>query len=66
MKQNPEQEKENQFACYCILKWGMGGFHDEYSCLAWKSTYDAQLENALAQNNNVRRIRLLRIKIVDY
>jgi transketolase len=26
-----EQEKENQFACYCILKWGMGGFHDEYS-----------------------------------
>jgi transketolase len=23
-KQNPEQEKENQFVCYCILKWGMG------------------------------------------
>jgi transketolase N-terminal domain/subunit len=32
------RKKENQFACYCILKWGMGGFHDEYSCLAWKST----------------------------
>jgi transketolase len=32
-----EQEKENQFVC-CILKWEWGGFHDEYSCLAWKST----------------------------
>jgi hypothetical protein len=35
---------------------------------AWhgKAPNDAQLENALAQNNNGRRIRLLRIKIVDY
>jgi transketolase len=34
----------------CVIAyWGMGGFHDEYSCLAWKSTNDAQLENALAQ-----------------
>jgi hypothetical protein len=49
---NPEQEKENQFVCYCILKWEWSGFHDEYSCLAWKSTNDAQLENALAQNYN--------------
>jgi transketolase len=23
MRRNPEQEKENQFVCYCILKWGM-------------------------------------------
>jgi transketolase N-terminal domain/subunit len=38
MTEAKKQEKENQFVCYCILKWGMGGFHDEYSCLAWKST----------------------------
>jgi transketolase len=40
--------------CVCILKWVMGRLHDVQSCLAWESINDAQLENALAQNPNLR------------
>jgi transketolase len=53
MKQNPEQEKENQFACYCILKWEWVDFMMNTHAWHGKAPNDAQLENALAQNNNV-------------
>jgi hypothetical protein len=45
-----EQEKENQFACYCILKWGMEWI-SWWILMPGMEKHDAQL--ALAQNNNV-------------
>jgi transketolase len=52
MTEAKKQEKENQFVCYCILKWGMGGFMMNTHAWHGKAPNDAQLENALAQNYN--------------
>jgi transketolase N-terminal domain/subunit len=38
-KQIQKMNRKRKPVCYCILKWGID---DEYSCLAWKSTNDAQ------------------------
>jgi hypothetical protein len=59
--QNQERKRKTSL-CY-LHEMGMGWFHDEHSCLAWKSTKWWTTKMHWLKTITWRSIRLLRLKI---